>query len=217
MQLETRGRACSYDRRRFIATTGALGLGLLLPGRSEAGTLHRLAGTVTINGKRAAAGSRVNPGDRVITGPDALAVFAVGKDAFLLRADSGVELYASSKVKKGVVSGLRVLTGALLAVFGPGPKDVLTPTATAGIRGTGIYIEASPERTYFCTCYGEVRLADQHRSESKLVVATHHRANFIYAAPTGGRTMAPAEMINHTDDELVLLEKLVGRKPPFAE
>jgi hypothetical protein len=29
--------------------------------------------------------------------------------------------------------------------------------------------------------------------------------------------MAPAEMINHTDDELVLLEKLVGRKPPFAE
>jgi hypothetical protein len=29
--------------------------------------------------------------------------------------------------------------------------------------------------------------------------------------------MQKAESINHTDDELVMLEALVGRKPPFVK
>ena len=29
-----------------------------------------------------------------------------------------------------------------------------TQTATIGIRGTGVYVEAEPSQTYFCTCYG---------------------------------------------------------------
>jgi len=51
---------------------------------------------------------------------------------------------------------------------------MLTATTTAGIRGTGIYVEASPERTYFCTCYGTVEIEDQHRTEKRLVVSGYH-------------------------------------------
>ena len=32
-----------------------------------------------------------------------------------------------------------------------------------------------------------------------------------------GKMMQKAEFINHTDEELVMLEKLVGRKPPFMK
>lgn len=111
-----------------------------------------------------------------------------------------------------------MLTGALLGVFGKGgPRQLLTATATAGIRGTGIYMEASPERTYFCTCYGTVEIEDQHRTEKRLVVSGYHAPNIIYAEMNDGKMMHKAEFVNHTDDELVMLEKLVGRKPPFVK
>lgn len=34
------------------------------------------------------------------------------------------------------------------------PLRVETSTGSIGIRGMGFYVEASPEQTYFCTCYG---------------------------------------------------------------
>ena len=42
----------------------------------------------------------------------------------------------------------------MLAVFGKSKHQINTPTATIGIRGTGVYLEASPDLTYFCNCYG---------------------------------------------------------------
>ena len=51
---------------------------------------------------------------------------------------------------------LRVVTGAVLSVFSPGESKTLrTSTATIGIRGTAVYLEAEESRTYVCTCYGE--------------------------------------------------------------
>ncbi len=78
-------------------------------------------------------------------------------------------------------------------------------------------MEAAPERTYFCTCYGTVELEDQHRTEKRLVVSGHHVPNVIYAEMTDGKMMHKTEFMNHTDDELVMLEKLVGRAPPFVK
>ena len=82
-------------------------------------------------------------------------------------------------------------------------------------------MEASPERTYFCTCYGTLEIEDQHRTEKRLVVSGYHAPNIIYAEMTDGTMMHKAVMhkaafINHTEDELVMLEKLVGRVPPFV-
>jgi hypothetical protein len=81
---------------------------------------------------------------------------------------------------------------------------------TAGIRGTGVYIERVEGKSYFCTCYGKT---DVHsHKEHKLMEATHH--NMIWVKDDGTIKKAK-EMKNHTDDELRELEKMVGRVPLF--
>jgi hypothetical protein len=49
------------------------------------------------------------------------------------------------------------------------------------------------------------------------VIRTEHHDHPLYinAVPTMSVAMVPAEVINHTDIELTLLEELVGRVPPF--
>ena len=111
------------------------------------------------------------------------------------------------------------MTGKLLSVFGRGSRSIATPTATIGIRGTGIYIEAEAERTYVCTCYGLVDLQASNMPEAReTVMTTHHDApRYIYAhGETPIKMIEPAPVINHTDAELIMLEALVGRKPPFV-
>jgi len=172
-------------------------------------------GDVLINGRPARAGAAVKPGDNVATGPGASAVFVIGSDAFLIREKS--ELFTAGR---GVLTGsLRLVTGQLLSVFGRGPRSITTPTSTIGIRGTGIYIEAETERTYVCTCYGLVDLQASNMPEARETVrTTHHDApRYIYAhGATPIRMIEIAPVINHTDAELIMLEALVGRKPPFV-
>ena len=58
------------------------------------------------------------------------------------------------------VSGIKLLTGKLLSVFpSRRPVQLTTRIASIGIRGTGVYLEADPEQTYFCTCYGVADVA----------------------------------------------------------
>jgi hypothetical protein len=49
-----------------------------------------------------------------------------------------------------------------------------TKTATVGIRGTGVYLEADPEQTYFCTCYGVADVTANDDPESKDTVVAQH-------------------------------------------
>jgi len=203
------------SRRDFLFQSAACGAAVLLPATSHAGRLHEIDGEVMVNGRLASKANEIRALDVVRTGSSGRLVLVMGKDAFLIRANSEVEILG--KPNALVLTGLRMLTGALLGVFGKGgPRQVLTATATAGIRGTGIYIEASPQQTYFCTCYGTVDIEDQHRTEKRLVTSGYHTPNVIYAEMTDGKMMQKTEFINHTDDELVMLEKLVGRVPPFV-
>lgn len=189
---------------------------MLLPAGVQAGRLHESTGEVLVNGRLASRAHEIRAPDVIRTGADGRLVLVMGRDAFLIRAHSEVEILG--KPKALALTGLHMLTGALLGVFGKGgERQLLTATATAGIRGTGIYIEASPEQTYFCTCHGTVELADQHRMEKRLVTSGYHAPNIIYAEMTAGRMMQQAPFINHSDEELVMLEKLVGRVPPFVE
>jgi hypothetical protein len=202
------------SRRDFLLQSAACGAALLLPATSHAGKLHELGGEVMVNGRLASTANEIRALDVIKTGTSGRLVLVMGKDALLIRANSEVEILG--KPKALLLTGLRMLTGGLLGVFGRGgPRQLLTATATAGIRGTGIYMEASPERTYFCTCYGTVEIEDQHRTEKRLVVSGYHAPNIIHAEMTDGKMMQKAEFTNHTDNELVMLEKLVGRKPPF--
>ena len=208
---------CPLHRRRFLTASAALGAAVLIPGGVYAADVRELAGTVKVNGKPATRKTRVRPGDVVETGPKSKVVFVIGQDAFLLREQSRLNLDKSKPGKEAVIAGLRLVTGALLAVFGKGLRTIETETATAGIRGTGVYIEASPTQTYFCTCYGEVELRDKARTVRKLVVSGYHTPNMIFAQMVGRKMMAPAEVKDHTDDELIMLEKLVGRTSPIVE
>ena len=204
------------SRRDFLLQSAACGAALLLPATSHAGRLHEIDGEVMVNGRLASRANEIRALDVIRTGTSGRLVLVMGKDALLIRASSEVEILG--KPKAVLLTGLRMLTGALLGVFGKGgPRQLLTATATAGIRGTGIYMEASPERTYFCTCYGTVELEDQHRADKRLITSGYHTPNIIYAEMTEGRMMQKAQFINHTDEELVMLEKLVGRIPPFVK
>ena len=212
------------SRRQWLTRTAAgaaaIALGMeqlreaLAAGSVQKG-VARVRGDVRIGGVRAESGMAVRPGDTVTVGQGSEAVFVVGRDAFMARAGSRIDF--SGDAGRAVMSGLRIVTGALLSVFEPGrSRRIQTTTATIGIRGTGIYVEIQKLRTYACTCYGEAELVpvDEPR-EAEVVRTTHHdQPRYIY--PKGmPRMIEPAPVVNHTDAELILLESLVGRQVPF--
>ena len=186
----------------------------LAMGSIEAG-IARARGDVRVNGQAARQGMEVKPGDVVVTGSDGELVMVVGRDAFMVRANSRVEL--SGNAARLAVAALRVVTGAVLSVFEPGGrKRIQTATATIGIRGTAVYVEVEQKRTYVCTCYGEAELTPVDDPKAAETVRTTHHDQPRYIYPQGmPRMIERAPVLNHTDAELVLLESLVGRKVPF--
>jgi len=79
-------------------------------------------------------------------------------------------------------------------------------------------VEAETQRTYVCTCYGVVDITAKAAPEIKETIKTTHHDSpkFVYASGTN-QLITKAPVINHTDAELIMLEKLVWRKPPFVE
>lgn len=211
------------DRRRWLGRIGAAALAAqlavlrqaLAAGSVEKG-VHRLRGDVRINGAPAREGMDVKAGDVVTTGAASEAVFVTGKDAFLVRANSRIEAQGTAGAL--VLTGLRILTGAVLSVFSPGERRALyTRTATIGIRGTAVYIEAEEARTYVCTCYGEAEIVSAMDPSARETVNTKHHEQPRYVMGMGAPQMLMgAPVVNHTDAELTFLEALVGRRPPFV-
>ncbi|MGH8764792.1 MAG: hypothetical protein ACRET8_03660 [Burkholderiales bacterium] len=200
----------------FIASQMAWLREALAAGSLEKG-VYRVRGDVRINGNPAREGMDLHGGDVITTGPGGELVFVAGKDAFMVRANSRVELEGAAGAL--VLNGLRIVTGAVLSVFTPGqPKTIRTATATIGIRGTGIYVQAEASRTYACTCYGEAELASAADPSARETVRTTHHDQPRYIMDTGAPIMLMmAPIINHTDAELIFLESLAGRRPPFAD
>jgi hypothetical protein len=174
-----------------------------------------VAGAALLLLRQALAQDRVRPdaqkrraGDRVVTGAGESITFLVDRDAMLVRQNSSLELLRD---------GFRLVTGAVLSVFGPGGRrELKTTTATIGIRGTGVYLEAEPGRTYVCTCYGEAVLEPLDDPAARETVRTRHHEQPRYIMASGAPQMVmPAPVRNHSDAELEMLEALVGREPPF--
>jgi hypothetical protein len=185
----------------------------LPPGKS----VYRVNGAVLINGQAATADSKVGAGATIITGRNAEIVYAVGESAFVLRSDSHVVVEAPPSDSL-VVSGIRLLTGKLLSVFpSRRPVQLTTRIASIGIRGTGVYLESDPDQTYFCTCYGVADVTANNDPQSKETIAAKHHDRPLYVLPNEapGKNIRSAPFINHTDQELMLIETLVGRQPPF--
>jgi hypothetical protein len=189
------------------------------PARLPAGqSIYRISGSATVNDQPASLGTKVAPGDTVKTGKDSELVFVVNTQAMIVRANSNVVIEAEKKQDSVVVSGLRMLTGALLSVSRNQPMRVRTPTATVGIRGTGFYIEAEEDKSYFCTCYGTTEAASNADPNIKenITATKHDRPVYITNDASPGKAIVGAPFINHTDLELSLIETLVGRSPPWV-
>jgi len=175
--------------------------------------VHTLKGSVKINGQDATTSSIISPGDKIITGENARFVFHQGKDAYLLRSHTSMRLEGSSTF----VNTLRIVSGAVLSVFGSGNKRIITPVATAGIRGTGTYFEVSENDTYLCTCYGDTSLTSNTNPDiTESISTTHHESPRYIRNTTEGSFIEKAPVKNHTDAELIMLEATVGREPPFG-
>jgi hypothetical protein len=207
-----------------LAAAGALGAGGLLGlvrDALAAGNLpatpgfRHLKGPVGVDNTRASIGLNIKPGQTVMTGEGGEAVYIIGPDAFLQREKTKITFEDS-----GGAQVMRVITGKVLSVFGKSREkarnlQLVTQTATIGIRGTGCYLEADEASTYFCLCYGEAEVTPKADPKQKEVIKTQHHEHPITIGAAGDRMMAPAKVINHTDAELIMLENAVGRWPPF--
>ena len=172
----------------------------------------QLDGSATVAGRPARVGSAVNPGDRVATVAGIHAVIVIGKDAFLLRENTVIDTQGSGST----LAALRVGTGKILSVFGRKPLTIRASHATIGIRGTGCYLAVEPADVYFCLCYGEAVVQGPGMAD-KLVKTTHHESPLILREDASAMQAQKAGFRNHTDAELIMLEALVGREPPFMK
>ena len=181
-------------------------------------SIYRIDGQVLVDGQPATLDTHITPNSTVETGKDGEVIYAAGETAHLQRSESHVTM-ETKEAGSMVVTGLRVLTGKILSVFPSGkPVRMTTRNASIGIRGTGVYMESDPEQTYFCTCYGTADIASASDPTSReTVVSRHHdRPLYILSGEQPGRNIRLAPFINHTDQELMLIEALVGRTPPFV-
>jgi hypothetical protein len=177
--------------------------------------VRKVEGRVSVNGVTARIGDSVQIGDTVQTGPDGMVIFVVETAVFLLREATRLELNREKIDEQSSMDVIRLLKGKMLGVFSRRRrKKLITATAVVGIRGSGAYAETTPTLTYFCTCYGRAQISAAADPSSVETVKTRHHEAPRYIDASGSIT--PAAVINHTDAELILLESMVGRKPPFV-
>ncbi len=203
-----------FQRRSFLQAAAAwTAMGGFDAAQAQArSNVVELVGDATVNGSRLVAGQSVQTGDQIATGPGSSLIFAVGNSAFHVRQNSVMTVERGNTL--ATVSLLRLVTGAVISVWGKGTnRSIVTPTLTAGIRGTGVYTEIFENqggRSYFCNCYGTVEMAaggDKTTSQS-----SYHQSFWGEVEPRDGRMLTPAKAINHTDEELEYLAKLVNQQ-----
>ncbi|MFT5836379.1 MAG: hypothetical protein ACI9RG_001285 [Sulfurimonas sp.] len=162
------------------------------------------SGEVFVNGKVLNKTTKIKHGDTIETKSNSSIRFNVANEAFSAKSNTKFKLE-----KLGNKKILNVFNGGVMAVFGKGNHGVVTPNMTAGIRGTGTYTLVKDGKTYFCTCYGHTEVGAH--GETKNLKATHHNMVWI----TKDKIKNTKSMENHSDDELRILEKMVGRTVPF--
>ena len=217
-----------YNRRElltFISLFGVMGtISFLLNGCSFSRGFRQIEGEVLLNGRRVRSEQMEGPDGvpvpsdaSITTGAQSSVVFVLGRDAFLMRENSRVELTPNLlDSTKNEISGFNLRSGAILSVFARNKRTLRTLSALIGIRGTGVYIETDSDKTYVCTCYGTsyMQVIDSPEINETVTTLYHDQPRFIYSRE---KRIDHAPVINHSDQELILLERLVGRVPPFVK
>jgi hypothetical protein len=178
----------------------------------QRGNIVELVGEALLNGQRLRPTDVIQTGDVIETGPQSRLVFVVGNASFHVRQNSRLTLDRGDSLS--VVSFLRLLTGAVVSVWGKGSnRRIVTPTVTAGIRGTGVYTEVfahQNNRSYFCNCYGSVDLnTTTHKASS---TAEYHESFWAEPQDNGEVVLRSGLAVNHTDEEVEFLARLIQQR-----
>lgn len=204
-----------FQRRQWLQAAGswlALGGAAGAWAQQRSNVVERV-GDVLVNGQPLRDGDTVRVGDELQTGPGSRVTVVVDGVALHLRSGSRlrIEAHESSPLLLGA---LRLITGAMGSAWSPGPaRQVITPTLTAGIRGTGLYTEVFEDqggRTYFCNCYGVIDL--EAGSDRRLSQATYHQSFWAEVAPRNGSRLTETAPMNHSDAEIELLASLIQQQ-----
>ena len=203
-----------YQRRSFLGAAAAwtaMG-GFVAAQAQQRSNIVELVGDAQLNGARLRPEQTIQTGDEVTTGPDTSLIFVVGNSSFKVRQNSRMSVERGDSLF--TVNLLRLVGGAVVSVWGKGPRrQIITPTLTAGIRGTGVYTEifaAQNNRGYFCNCYGTVEMASG--PDSLTSSSDYHQSFWGEVQPKEGRYLTPAAAINHGDEELEFLARLVDQR-----
>jgi hypothetical protein len=180
------------------------------------GSIFKLGGQVHINGQLATLESRIIPGDSIITGEKSYIIFVVSGESFILLSKSTMKL-GGSRTPSPSIASINLLSGKMRSVFAPRkPMLITTPQDIVGIRGTGAYVEVEESLSYVCTCYGEKQISARKQPSLKESIKPTHHDQPKYIRQEGQQSfIEPAPFINHDDEELLLIETLVGRKTPY--
>ncbi|MEO8858295.1 MAG: iron dicitrate transport regulator FecR [Burkholderiaceae bacterium] len=203
-----------YQRRNFLAAAAAWTAsgGFAAAQAQQSGNIVDLQGDAQLNGARLRPEQTIQTGDQISTGPGTSLVFVVGNAAFKVRQNSLMTVERGDTIN--TVSLLRLISGAVVSVWGAGTRrQITTSTLTAGIRGTGVYTEIFADqdnRGYFCNCYGTVDLAES--TDRVTSHAQYHQAFWGEVHPKNSRYLTPARAINHGDEELETLARLIGQR-----
>lgn len=194
-------------------STSSTGLTSELPaGRS----IHALTGDVRVNGVPASVLTLISPGDIIETFDRSFVIFVVQKDAFILRSNSIMTLPGRTAIPGIISTAFTLERGKALSVLASRRTNISTPSAVIGVRGTGVYVEAEPDLSYVCVCYGTSDVTTRDNPGiTETIVSDHHTARYILADKSASQRIIPAPFKNHDDQELLLIETLVGRTPPF--
>lgn len=205
-----------FPRRQFLTLSITLPLLGWLPGCSVSPVIRKLKGEVTVNAQPATLDTPVKSGDLIATGQHSEVFCVLGEDAYRLGENSRMQLnwpteslWLRDSYADDSADVLRLLQGTLTSVFGKTQKQIKSPTAVIGIRGTGLCLHVGSESTYFCTCYGETEVTTsvgQHRLN-----ATHHQAISIHHKTL---SILSETKKYHGAADMYYLESLVGRKVP---
>lgn len=204
-----------WFQRRYIIKAAAAWVaigGLPATIAQQRSNVVQLTGDATLNGLALVPGQTIQTGDQIRTGPGTNLLFVIGNAAFQVRQNSMLSVERGTTLT--AVSLLRLVTGAVVSVWGKGSnRSIAMPTITAGIRGTGVYAEVFADqgnRNYFCNCYGTVDLAVE--GEKRVSTADYHQAFWGDVSAGGAGKFTPAGAINHTDEELEFLAKLIDQR-----
>ena len=211
LQGRTEKEVTWHQRRDVIKAASAWVMmgGLPAAIAQQRSNVVQLTGDALLNGNRMLPDQSVQTGDQLQTGPGSSMVFTMGNASFLVRQNTMMAVERGATIN--AVSLLRLVTGAVASVWNKGgSRSIVTPTLTAGIRGTGVYTEVMPtedNRSYFCNCYGTVEL--NSGGAQKVSEAQYHQA---FWSQTQGALLAPAAAINHSDEELEMLARLIDQR-----